>query len=272
MKPEKIKGAGLGLRFMHFEDILSSSPPIGWFEVLADNFLSPGPHHEKLHAVREKYPIIFHSTGMNLGGTDPLNEKYLKKLRNLKETFQAAWLSDHLCWSAYGKRQHHDLLPIPYLKKTAIHVADRIKKVQDFMGEAIAIENISSYIEYKNSEIPEWEFLSEVVEKADCLLLLDINNIWSNSINLNYSLDEYMEKMPINRIAYIHLAGGEQEDDIILDTHGAPVWREVWDAFKKFTQKHGAKPTIIERDKNIPEFSELLKEFYYLKDILNGPI
>ena len=268
---KKIKGAGLGLRFSHFEDILSSSPPIEWFEVLVDNFLSPGPHHDKLHAIREKYPIVFHSIGMNLGGTDPLNKKYLKTLRNLKETFQAIQLSDHICWSAYDKHQHHDLLPIPYSKENATHVADRIKEVQDFMGEAIAVENISSYIEYKSSNISEWEFVSEVVEKADCQLLLDINNLWINATNLNYSLKEYMEKIPADRIAYMHLAGGEPEADLILDTHGASIQREVWDAFKEFIQKHGKKPSIIERDKNIPKFSELLEEFYYLKDILSGP-
>lgn len=252
---------GLGLRPDHYEEILASQPLIDWFEILSENYLVPGGKpHFYLRKIREKYPVAMHGVSMSLGSCDPLDFEYLKDLKNLASWVEPLWISDHLCWTGLEGQNMHDLLPLPYTEKAAEHVIERIIRVQDYLGQQILIENVSSYLNYNQSEMTEWEFIKLIAEKADCFILLDINNIYVSAINHDFNPNHYLEAMPTKRVKQFHLAGHSDKGDYIIDTHDQPVCNLVWMLYKKALCLFGSVPLIIERDDNIPPLEVLIKE------------
>jgi uncharacterized protein len=254
-------GFGLGLRPDHYEAILADRPPVDFFEALTENYLVPGGkalHY--LDRVRQEYPLVLHGVSLSIGSTEPIDRDYLKALKALKQRVEPAWVSDHLCWTGTGGVNLHDLMPLPYSREALKHLVPRIREVQDFLGERILLENVSSYVAYESSEMHEWEFLAELSHEADCLLLLDVNNVYVNSANHHFDPDDFIRAMPADRVAQIHLAGHERQETFIIDTHDAPIVDEVWALYRRTYQRLGAVSTMIERDANIPPLGELLAE------------
>ena len=267
-----IQGIGIGLRSQHYQDILNNRPKVSWFEALTDNYLGDGGQPlAYLEQIRADYPITLHGVGMSLGSFEPLNLDYLKKVKNLKNRMQPAWLSDHLCWSASGGYYSHDLLPLSYTEEAAKHISTRIVQAQDFLGEQLVIENVSSYVSFAASEMTEWEFLIAVVDRADCMLLLDINNIYVSAHNHGFSPEAYLNAIPAQRVREIHLAGYEDQGTHLLDTHGKPVHQPVWALYEKALSQLGPIPTLIEWDTNIPPLQQLLEEAQKAERIFSSP-
>ncbi|KZY63709.1 hypothetical protein A3742_04880 [Oleiphilus sp. HI0071] len=266
---QKLEGLGLGLRAKHYQDILtsdsnpdsSSSISPEWFEALTDNYLGDGgmPLYY-LGQIAERFPLSFHGVGLSLGSTDPLNEDYLQRLARLVKQFDPQLVSDHLCWSSASGIHGHDLFPMPYTELAARHIAERIQQVQERLGRQILIENVSSYLQFGESYLSEVEFLCEVVEQADCLLLCDLNNIYVSAKNHNFDAFDYLTRLPACRIRELHLAGFEDQGSHLLDTHGASVHDNVWTLYAAALARFGRVPTLIEWDTNIPEYSVLLDE------------
>lgn len=259
---KKFLGFGLGLRTDHYHHILENKPKIDWFEVISENYMVAGGKPKYyLHAIREHYPIVMHGVSMSIGSTDPLNVDYLKQLRQLINEVEPEWVSDHLCWTSVGGVNSHDLMPLPYTEEALNHVVERIQQVQDFLGRQILMENVSSYITYQQSgEINEWEFYSNVVEKSDCLMLLDINNIYVSARNHHFDAMDYINSVPPERVHQFHLAGHTDYGDYVVDTHDNDVVDAVWKLYEKAIPRFGATSTMIERDDNIPTFQNLEKE------------
>jgi hypothetical protein len=254
-------GFGLGLRPAHYETILTESPVVDWFEIISENYLIPGgrPLHY-LDRIRERYPMVMHGVSLSIGAQDPLNREYLRQLRGLADRIEPAWISDHLCWTGAHGLNAHDLLPLPYTEEALKHVAARVGEVQDFLGRRILLENVSSYVSYPESEMSEWEFLREIAERADCLILLDINNIFVSSVNHEFDPHEYLNGIPAERVWQFHLAGHRNHGDYIIDTHDEPVIDSVWELYAAAVRRFGRVSTMIERDDNIPPLAELLAE------------
>jgi len=252
---------GLGLRPPHYECILESKPQIDFFEILTENyFVDGGRPLYYLDRIRERYPVVMHGVSLSLGNSDPLSTDYLSQLKQLIERAQPLWISDHLCWTGVDGHNTHDLLPLPFTKNVAQHVIDRIKKVQDYLGETILIENISSYLQFPESEMTECEFLTTIANNADCLILLDINNLYVNAHNHHFDPDVYLAALPKERVHQIHLSGHSQHQQLRIDTHDAPIIDPVWTLYRNAIQLLGVIPTLIERDDHIPALSELLAE------------
>lgn len=261
-------GMGLGLRTEHYNYILEHRPKVEWFEILTENYLvDGGTPLFYLDKVRENYPLVMHGVSLSIGSTDPINLEYLKSVKGLADRIEPKWISDHLCWTGVHQRNIHDLLPLPYTERTIDHVVERIKYVQDFFKKRILLENVSSYITYKESEMTEWEFLSEIASRADCLILLDINNIYVSSYNHGFIPETYLLNIPAHRVQQFHLAGHLHCNDYIIDTHDHPVITEVWDLYAKAIQQFGDVSTMIERDDRIPPFEELWQELEHAKKI-----
>lgn len=261
-------GFGLGLRTEYYDTILEQKPPIDWLEITTENYMVDGG--KSLHYLdqfRERYPIVMHGVSLSIGGTDPLDQSYLKQLRTLAERVNPAWISDHLCWTIHDGKNVHDLLPLPYSTATINHLVDRIKQVQDYLGRQILLENVSSYLTYKESMMSEWEFFSRVTESADCLMLLDINNIYVSAVNHHFDPVEYLQGVPANRVQQIHLAGHTDYDGFIIDTHDHPVVDPVWDLYQQALELYGPVSTMIERDDNFPPFQELMDELDHARKI-----
>ena len=254
-------GFGLGLRTDHYETILAEKPPVDWFEVITENYLVQGgkPLYY-LDRIRADYPMVMHGVSLSIGGTDALNFNYLRQVKALAARIEPAWISDHLCWTGINGINLHDLLPLPYTEESIRHVVNRVKMVQDFLGCRILLENVSSYISYAHSEMTEWEFLSAVAERADCFILLDINNIYVSAHNHGFDPHDYLDNVPVNRIRQFHLAGHLDCGNIIIDSHGDSVIDPVWSLYETAFRKFGPVSTMIERDDNIPPFDELLAE------------
>lgn len=256
-----IAGVGLGLRAPHISTILQERPRVPWFEVLIDNYqVDGGPALHHLESVRRDYALTFHSVGMNLGGTDPLNRSYFASLKQLIDRFEPSFISDHLCWNTVNGFCLHDLLPLPYEHAIIQHVADRISRAQDLLGHRLLLENVSSYLTYRHSIMEEWEFLIAIAERADCDLLLDVNNIYVSAQNHGFDPLRYLDAIPAQRVKELHLAGHENAGTHLLDTHGAPVHERVWELYGKTLQLTGPRPTLIEWDNNIPAFDILYGE------------
>lgn len=254
-------GVGVGLRSSHYPHIEAEYPDIPWFEVLSDNYLCDGgPSLSHLEKIRDSYPITLHGVGMSLGSTTPLNQHYLTKLKFLIQRVEPLLISDHLCWTSLNNQHFHELLPLPYTEEAIHHVAKRIREVQDFLEQRIMIENVSSYLSFKHSTLTEWEFLQAIAQEADCLILLDINNIYVSAKNNGFNPYDYLTGLTTDRIAQFHLAGFEDHGNYLLDTHSAPICPEVADLFTAALKQFGAVPTIIEWDKQIPDFSQLQRE------------
>lgn len=259
-------GFGLGLRPNYYEEILTSKPDVDWFEILTENYLIPGgkPLYY-LDKIREHYPIVMHGVSLSLGSTDPLNWDYLNQVQELASRIEPVWISDHLCWTGVHGLNTHDLLPVPYTTEAIQHIVSRIQEIQDFLKRPFLIENVSSYLTYKQSEMSEWDFILEIVKQSGCYLLLDVNNVYVSSFNHNFDPMAYINSMPPGRVAQIHLAGHTNHGDYIIDTHNAPVIEPVWDLYEATIQRLGPVSTMIERDDNMPDFSELLSEINHAK-------
>lgn len=265
-----IQGVGIGLRSCHYNHIIEHRPPVAWFEALSDNYMVDGGaalHY--LDVVREHYPMVLHGVGLSLGSTDPLSQDYLKKLKTLTDRVNPAWLSDHLCWISVKGHYFHDLLPLPYTEEVIQHVVDRIQQVQDFLGSQILIENVSSYFEYKQNEMTEWEFINEIVEAADCCILLDINNIYVSAMNHRFDPHVYVNSIARERVKQFHMAGFADKQRYLLDNHGEMIHQPVWDLYEVALKRFGPVPTLIEWDENIPKFSVLQAEAEKAQALMN---
>ncbi|MGH8034249.1 MAG: MNIO family bufferin maturase [Lysobacterales bacterium] len=254
-------GFGLGLRRQHYNTILEQQPAVDWFEVLTENYLIAGgkPLHF-LDRVRSAYPVVMHGVGLSIGGSDPLNMEYLRQVKCLAERIEPHWISDHLCWTGAGGLNMHDLLPLPYAAEAVQHVVERIQRVQDFLGRRILLENVSSYVTYANSALTEWEFLGAVADAGDCLILLDINNIFVSARNHGFDPLDYLDGVPAKRVWQHHLAGHTHRGDYLIDTHDHPVVDGVWDLYAEAVRRFGPVSTMIERDDDIPPLGDLLAE------------
>jgi uncharacterized protein (UPF0276 family) len=254
-------GYGLGLRVQHYDEMLNAPACVDWLEILSENYLVPGgrPLHT-LERVRSRYPLVMHGVSLSIGSSDPLNQEYLLALKALAERIEPAWISDHLCWTGVDGKNLHDLMPLPYTEEAIAHVVSRVDQVQDFLKRRILLENVSSYVTYRQSQISEWEFLREVAERADCQILLDINNIYVSSFNHGFDPQEYLLGIPVGRVQQFHLAGHRNLGDVIIDTHDEPVIDPVWDLYAHAVRRFGRVSTMIERDDHIPPLAELLAE------------
>jgi uncharacterized protein (UPF0276 family) len=254
-------GHGVGLRPQHYPAILDDGLRADWFEAISENYMLRGgrPLHV-LERVRAERPIVLHGVSLSLGATDPLNPTYLTELRALADRFAPAWVSDHLCWGSYGKHYAHDLLPLPYTEEALDHVVRRVLAVQEALGRQIVVENVSSYVEFTHSTMPEWEFLAAVAERADCGILLDVNNVYVSAVNHGFDAERYLAGIPVGRVAQFHLAGHSDHGTHLLDTHDHPVRDEVWDLYRSAVARFGRISTLVEWDEHIPPFAELLAE------------
>jgi uncharacterized protein len=261
-------GYGLGLRTEHYLSILENKPKVDWFEVLSENYMVPGgkPLYF-LDRIRELYPLVMHGVSLSIGSVETIDKTYLHDLRKLADRIQPKWISDHLCWTGVHGQNIHDLLPLPYTEETANHVVERVKQVQDFLGRRLLLENVSSYASYIDSDMTEWEFISYIANKSDCLLLLDVNNIYVSSYNHHFDPKAFIDGVPHNRVCQIHLAGHQNNGDYIIDTHDAPVIDPVWDLYAYTIAKLGNISTMIERDDNIPALEILVDELQRAREI-----
>ncbi len=254
-------GIGIGLRVPHYRHILEKKPVVDWFEIISENYMVDGgrPLHV-LDSILENYRVVQHGVSMYFGNSERPNREHLRKLKRLTKRTGTPWLSDHLCWGSVDGTYSHDLLPMPYTKEAVETTARNIREVQDFVELPIAVENLSSYAEFRASEMNEWQFLSEVVERADCGILLDVNNIYVSSQNHRFDPRDYLAGVPLERVAQIHIAGHTRHKHIILDTHDHPVCDPVWDIYAEAIRRCGSIPTLLEWDDRIPSFHEVHKE------------
>jgi uncharacterized protein (UPF0276 family) len=254
-------GYGLGLRAPHYEAIAEIRPSVDWFEILTENYLVAGGRPINwLDRIRAHYPLVMHGVSMSIGSTDPLDWDYLRAVKALARRVEPMWISDHLCWTGIDGKNLHDLLPLPYTEEALGHVASRVKAVQDYLGQRVLLENVSTYVSFTESALTEWEFLAEVARRADCLLLLDINNIYVSAYNHGFDAHEYLAGVPAERVQQIHLAGHSDCGEYIIDTHDAPVIDSVWALYAQAIRRLGPIATMIERDDRIPPLGELLSE------------
>lgn len=254
-------GIGVGLRTVHFGHILAQSPAVDWFEVLSENFMDTGGRPlYVLDQVAERYPVVLHGVSLSIGGTDPLDRGYLRKLKALAARTRARWVSDHLCWTGVSGRNVHDLLPMPYTEAALRHTVGRVKAVSDYLERPLFLENASSYLEFAASSMPEWEFLSRLAEEADCGLLLDVNNVYVSSFNHGFDPEAYIDAVPADRVVQYHVAGHTHKGTHIIDTHSDHAVAEVWELYRRSCRRTGKISTLYEWDEAIPDFETLHAE------------
>ncbi len=267
MKPAPL-GFGLGLRPVYYREILETKPSVDWFEVISENFMVDGGGPlSTLERIRTDYPIVLHGVSMSIASTAPLDFDYLTALKNLAARFEPAFVSDHLCWTGVHGVNLHDLMPVPYTAEALDHVVERIGRVQDFLGRRIAIENVSSYVTFAESEMDEWTFVKELAERADCWLLLDVNNVFVSGFNHDFEPREFIDSIDVGRVVQFHLAGHADHDTHKIDTHDEPVSPEVWALFAQAWRRFGPVSVMIERDDKFPPFGELLAELDHARRI-----
>lgn len=265
--------AGIGLRSEHYQDVVATRPAVGFFEIHSENYFGlGGAPHRYLQAIRADYPLSFHGVGMSLGSVDPLNEDHSRRLKQLVDYYQPDLVSEHLSWSSFDGQYFNDLLPLPYTPEALRHTVARVQQVQDMLKRQLLIENVSSYLQYAHSTIPEWEFVAEVAGQSGCGILLDVNNIYVNAGNHGYDPRTFLDAVPAQWVKEIHLAGhtvNEFEDGrILIDTHDQLVCAEVWDLYRDAVRRFGPRPTLIEWDTNLPKLSVLLDEAATAQTIL----
>lgn len=263
---DSLEGVGLNLRLEFIDEVVATKPDIPFFEVVIDNWLSPGPHHEKLEKIRKDYDLFFHCVGMNITGYDSLDFEYLNRIKELKDIFQPVHLSDHLCFSKHNNEYYYDLLPFPYSKKNLKNTVTRVDEIQDFFKESILLENLSYYLDFKDSEMDEFDFLNQLCQKTGALQILDVNNLWVNQMNSIQNIDNIIAKVNFSNIKEIHVAGAEKLDAYWVDTHGADVNSEVIDLTREIKKKITV-PVIYERDSNIPKLEDLLNTVQNLEGL-----
>ena len=254
-------GIGIGLRIPHYQHIFERKPVVDWFEIISENFMVDGgrPLHV-LDQILERYRVVQHGVSMYFGSAEPLNREHLRRLKTLVARTKTPWLTDHLCWGSVDGRYTHDLLPMPYTFEAAEVTARKIREARDYLEVPIAVENVSSYAEFHVSEMTEWEFLNEVVERADCGVLLDVNNIYVSSQNHSFDPREYVNAVDPARVAQIHIAGHSKYEKYILDTHDNPVIDPVWSLYEIAVRRAGPTATLLEWDDHIPSFDEVHAE------------
>lgn len=261
-------GFGLGLRPSHYLSILEKTHPIDWFEIITEDYLVEGGNPlYYLDKICEKYPLVMHGVSLSIGGIDPLDMTYLKKLKALANRIQPAWVSDHLCWTGAHGINLHDLMPLPYTEEALQHVSERILQVQTYLKRPLLLENPSSYISYTHSTIPEWEFLTELTKRTDCLLLLDINNVYVSAFNHGFDAMHYLQAIPTECVQQFHLAGHLNLETHIVDTHDQPIIPGVWELYAAALRRFGLISTMIERDDNIPPLETLVEELQEARNI-----
>jgi uncharacterized protein (UPF0276 family) len=254
-------GHGIGLRPPHYAEVVAGAPPVDWFEVISENFMVDGGNPRRvLRAVRDRYPVVLHGVSLSLGSVDPLDQRYLDRLATLAAEIEPAWISDHLCWSSFGGHTGHDLWPVPFTEEALNHIAGRVLRVQERLGRRILVENVSSYLEFTASSATEWEFLAELTRRADCGLLLDVNNVYVSARNHGFDAGEFLRGIPPDRVGQMHLAGHSDAGTHLLDTHDHPVSDPVWDLYRSAVERFGPVATLIERDDRIPPLAELVAE------------
>jgi uncharacterized protein (UPF0276 family) len=261
-------GIGIGLRTVHYPHILEQKPDVDFFEVLSENYMDTGGRPLwVLDQVAERYPIVLHGVSMNIGSADPLDRRYLSKLKALAGRTRAHWVSDHLCWTGVAGRNTHDLLPMPLSEEALRHVAERVRNVSDFLERPLMLENASTYAEFTSSSMPEWEFFGRLMEEADCGMLLDVNNVYVSSFNHGFDPDVYVDAIDPARVTQYHLAGHTNKGTHNIDTHNDHVIDRVWDLYRRSVQRTGNVATLLEWDADIPAFDvvhgEALKACQY---------
>jgi uncharacterized protein (UPF0276 family) len=268
-------GHGIGLRREHYQAVLSAparphpeAPGIDWLEVITENFLVPGGNPRRvLREARARYPIVLHGVSLSIGSSDPLDRGYLAEVRALAAELEPAWISDHLCWGAIDGRNAHDLLPLPYDEATLAHVVGRVGQVQDALGRRIALENVSSYLLYEASTMSEADFFAEVARRADCHMLVDLNNIFVSAHNHGDDPHAYLRALPRERVVQYHLAGPSEAGRLLLDTHDHPVRDEVWRLYENALEVIGPRPTLVEWDADIPPLGRVIEESAHARAI-----
>ena len=252
---------GLGLRPEHYEEIAANPGQVSWFEALSENYMVPGGNPLRwLDRLRRDYPMALHGVSLSIGSIDPLDRRYLDELKALAERVQPMWVSDHLCFTGLRGQNMHDLLPLPYTEEALNHVAERVMAVQDHLGRRLVLENVSSYVTYAASELTEWEFIAELAKRADCEILLDVNNVHVSAFNHEFDAMAFLRAMPRERVRQFHLAGHTHKGSHIIDTHDEPIVPDVWTLYAEAVKLFPGVPTMIERDANIPPYAELLAE------------
>ena len=258
--------AGIGLRPEHYVDFTESRPPVGFIEAHSENYFGRGgkPLHF-LRLARRDYPLSLHGVGLSIGSVDPLCEPHLQRLGELIAMFEPALVSEHLCWSSVGGTYANDLLPLPYTEEALAHVVTHVQRVQERLRRSILLENVSSYFEYAQSAMPEWQFLAEVARRSGCGILLDVNNIFVSAHNHGFDALQYLHSIPRAAVREIHLAGFtrnrvEEGVEILIDTHSAPVADAVWALYGAALERFGPVPTLIEWDADLPPLPTLVAE------------
>ena len=262
-------GVGVGLRTTHYAHLLSAKPDVDWFEILSDNYLyTEGRPLYVLDQIAERYPIAMHGVALSIGGTDPLDFDYLRRLKALRERVRARWLSDHLCWTGVVGRNTHDLLPLPYTAEVLQHVVTRVRTVQDFLGERILLENPSTYAEFTSSSMSEAQFLAALAHEADCGILLDVNNVYVSAFNHGFDALAYLEAIPYERVAQVHVSGHTHHGTHILDTHVGPVVDPVWALWWRVHERMQGVSVLLEWDSEIPDFDTVHREALRARDFI----
>jgi uncharacterized protein (UPF0276 family) len=268
MEPLPRLGYGLGLRPVYYDEILSTRPAVDWFEIISENYMIPGGRPlAMLERIRADYPIVMHGVSMSLASTDPLDMDYLNALKDLADRVEPAWVSDHVAWTGVHGLNLHDLLPIPHTREALDHIVERIARVQDFLKRRLVVENASTYVSFTGSEMDEWEFVTQMAQKADCMLLLDVNNVFVSGFNHGFDAKRYIDSVPVDRVAQFHMAGHTNNETHRIDTHDQPVCEEVWSLYEQARRRFGDVSAMIERDDNFPPFDELLGELQRMRDI-----
>jgi len=268
-------GVGVGVRPVHYSEIFERAEagnlPVGWFEILSENYMVPGGRPLRmLDRVCAERPVVLHGVSLNVGSVDPLDAGYLDALAELARRTEARWVSDHLCWTGVGGHPLHDLVPLPYCEESIRHVAARVREVQDRLSRRIALENVSSYMSFAGDAMPEWEFLTAVAQEADCGILLDVNNVFVSAWNHGFEASDYIDAIPPERVFHVHLAGHSESPPLLIDTHDHPVRDEVWDLYAYTLRRTGPVSTTIEWDDRIPPFARLLEEAERARKILEA--
>lgn len=254
-------GFGVGLRTVHYPYITSQWPKVDWFEILSENYLNTaGRPLYYLDHIAERYPIVMHGVSMSIGSTDPINYEHLKGLKNLARRVKAVWMGDHVCWTGVAGRNTHDLLPVPYNEATLKHMAERIRLVQDYLERPLVLENPSTYMTFAASTMTEEDFICRLAEEADCALLLDVNNVYVSARNHGFDCNTYLDRIPLDRIVQIHIAGHTDKSTHCIDTHDGPVVDPVWASYARVTERTGGRATLLEWDDKIPPFEEVHAE------------
>jgi uncharacterized protein len=254
-------GHGIGLRSKHYSRFLSERPGVGWIEAISENFIGVGGRPlAVLEKVRRDFPVVLHGVSLSIGSVDPIDRVHLSGLRELVARIQPAYVSDHLCWGTHRGRYLHDLLPLPQTEEAVEHVVRRVQTVQDALGRQILLENVSSYVAFRESTMPEWEFVSEVATRADCGILLDVNNVYVSARNHGFDSRQYLAAIPVDRVGQFHLAGHSDRGTYLFDTHDGPVADSVWDLYATAVGRFGRVATLIEWDDHVPELERLVEE------------